>query len=84
MGKPKYTIGDAFLIERSVTNDGCKFTGEFVYYILSMTVESTDRGFVYKYGLGRTFPQAYVTGSVTMWNYESVLDTMKKEEGYFG
>jgi hypothetical protein len=84
LGKPKYTIGDAFEVTRSVTHDGCKFTGTFNYYVLSMTVESDDRGYCYKYGLGVTFPQAYVTASVSLWNYESVLDTLTKAEGYFG
>lgn len=84
MNKPKYTIGDAFLIERKVTNEGCLFVGKFNYYILAITVQATIRGYAYQYGLGRTFPQADVTGSVTRWDYESVLDTFEKTEGYFG
>ena len=55
MARPKYNIGDAFSVERKFTHDGCDFKGEFNYYVVAVSAESTDSGVNYKYGLAMVY-----------------------------
>ena len=84
MARPKYNIGDAFLVERKFTHDGCDFNGVFNYYVVVVSAESTDNGVNYKYGMSRNFPAAYCSATISLWLYETSLDKTKQIEGYFG
>jgi hypothetical protein len=82
--KPKYQIGDQFIIPQKARVNGCELSGLFTFVVLQVTAESTSEGYDYKYALATTFPQAYYAPKDIIHHYEKVLDGFTQTEGYFG